>query len=75
MNGRCGSDRGIGHTTCNNSVIGYVIVSPELFRSVIDFNVLTFDPILSYVHKPVCLHLCSNIRPNNCTISDTDIND
>lgn len=75
MNGRCGSDRGIYHTTCNNSVIGYVIVSPELFRSVIDFNVLTFDPIISYVHKPVCLHLCSNIRPNNCTISDTDIND
>ncbi|CAC5423371.1 unnamed protein product [Mytilus coruscus] len=27
-NGRVGSDRGIGHSTCNNSVIDYAIVSP-----------------------------------------------
>jgi hypothetical protein len=28
-------------------MIDYALISPTLFRSVIDFNVLTFDPLLS----------------------------
>ena len=57
VNGRVGNDRDIGLTTCNNSVIDYAIVSPNLFQSIVDFNVLIFDPILSDIHKPICLHL------------------
>ena len=74
VNGRHGSDRGIGQTTCNNSLIDYAIISPELFRYVTDFNVLTFDPILSYMHNPVCLHLCSIIRTDGY-VDDTGNND
>lgn len=56
VNGRVGTDCGIGQPTCNNSnsMIDYALISPTLFRSVIDFNVLTFDPILSDIHKPIC---------------------
>jgi hypothetical protein len=50
---KSGTDCGIGQPTCNNSnsMIDYALISPTLFRSVIDFNVLTFDPILSDIHK------------------------
>jgi hypothetical protein len=53
VNGRVGTDCGIGQPTCNNSnsMIDYALISPTLFRSVVDFNVLTFDPILR--NKPV----------------------
>ena len=67
VNGRIGHDQNIGHTTCNNSVIDYAIVSPELFRSVFDFNVLPFDPVLSDVHNPLCLSLC-------CKTNNLDLN-
>jgi hypothetical protein len=36
-------------------------VSPLLFRSVVDFNVLSFDPILSDIHMPSTLNVCTNI--------------
>ncbi|CAC5366947.1 unnamed protein product [Mytilus coruscus] len=75
-NGRVGSDRGIGHSTCNNSVIDNAIVSPTLFRAVTDFFFfLPFDPILSDVHNPICLQLCSNVASvNNLNVSvDFDI--
>jgi hypothetical protein len=75
VNGRVGTDRGIDQPTCNNSnsVIDYALISPTLFRSVIDFNVLTFDPILSDIHKHICLHLCTNIVNNSNLTEDTDI--
>jgi hypothetical protein len=43
------TDCGIGQPTCNksNSMIDYALISPTLFRSVVDFNVLIFDLILS----------------------------
>ncbi|CAC5413866.1 unnamed protein product [Mytilus coruscus] len=74
-NGRVGSDRGIGHSTCNYSVIDYAIVSPTLFRAVTDFNVLPFDPVPSDVHNHICLQLFSNIASvNNLNVSvDLDI--
>ncbi|VDI04680.1 Hypothetical predicted protein [Mytilus galloprovincialis] len=62
VNGRFGADKGVGQTTCNNSLIDYVIITPDLFRAIVDFDILSYDPILSDVHKPVCLKLCSNIR-------------
>ena len=61
VNGRIGIDFGIGKLTCTKSVIDYAIVSPLLFRSVIDFNVLSFDPILSDIQMPITLNLCTNI--------------
>lgn len=61
VNGRVGNDKNVGISTCSNSVIDYAIVSPTLFRSIIDFNVLPFDPILSDIHKPICLQLCTNL--------------
>ncbi|VDI83476.1 Hypothetical predicted protein [Mytilus galloprovincialis] len=79
VNGRVGNDRDIGLTTCNNSVIDYAIVSPNLFRSIVDFNVLIFDPILSDIHKPICLHLCTNLTCvvdvdlNNSNVNDNDM--
>ena len=54
-------------------MIDYALISPTLFRSVIDFNVLTFDPILSDIHKPICLHLCTNIVNNSNLTEDADI--
>ncbi|CAG2201901.1 unnamed protein product [Mytilus edulis] len=69
----------IGLTTCTNSVIDYAIVSPNLFRSIVDFNVLIFDPILSDIHKPICLHLCTNLTCvvdvdlNNSNVNDNDM--
>ena len=54
-------------------MIDYALISPTLFRSVIDFNVLTFDPILSDIHKHICLHLCTNIVNNSNLTEDTDI--
>jgi hypothetical protein len=59
VNGRVGSDQGIGRTTCNKSVIDYAIVSPILFKNIVDFTVLDFDPILSDVHSPISLNLSS----------------
>ncbi|CAC5391781.1 unnamed protein product [Mytilus coruscus] len=43
--------------------------------AVTDFNVLPFYPILSDVHNPICLQLCSNIASvNNLNVSvDLDI--
>ncbi|CAG2247273.1 unnamed protein product [Mytilus edulis] len=79
VNGRVGNDKDIGLTTCNNSVIDYAIVSPNLFRSIVDFNVLIFDPILSDIHKPICLHLCTNLTCvvdvdlNNSYVNDNDM--
>ena len=61
VNGRIGNDFVIGKLTCTKCVIDYVIVSPLLFRSVVDFNVLSFDPILSDIHMPITLNLCTNI--------------
>ena len=54
-------------------MIDYALISPTLFRSVIDFNVLTFDPLLSDIHKPICLHLWTNIVNNSDLTKDTDI--
>ena len=43
-NGRLGRDQGVGALTCKNTtVVGYCILSPELFACVSEFEVL--DPI------------------------------
>ena len=65
MNGRVGNDLEAGVTTCNNSVIDYVIVSPELFNVISNFEVLPYDPIFSDIHKPISLQMCIAKAANN----------
>jgi hypothetical protein len=47
VNGSIGNDLEVGATTCKNSVIDCVIVSPELFGVISKFDVLPYDSIFS----------------------------
>ena len=47
-----------GHLTCKDaSVVDYFIASSSLTQSIIDFQVLDYDNILSDVHCPLVLHV------------------
>ena len=51
-------DKDVGLFTCKDaSAVDYIIASPSLIRSLIDFQVLDFDSILSDVHCPLVLHI------------------
>ena len=53
-NGRCGKDRMLGETTCNNvSTVDYVLCSPELICNIHKFEVLPFCKLLSDIHNPI----------------------
>ena len=68
VNGRLGSDKNIGNTTCNNvSTIDYVICTPDLLPKLTDFTVHNFCPLLSDKHRPISVSL-------NLTNSLPDIN-
>ena len=59
-NGRIGKDRGVGkHTTIHDSIIDYVLATPELFEEIKDFEIMEFNPILSDVHCPIIFSLLS----------------
>jgi hypothetical protein len=61
VNGRVGTDAGIGKLTCKNaSVVDYAIVSQELLYTVEDFAVLDFDDLLSDVHCPIAIKFSVN---------------
>jgi exonuclease III len=56
LNGRVGSDKNIGQTTCRGaSVVDYVIASAEVFQHVNSFLIMPFDPMLSDVHNSVVI--------------------
>ena len=58
LNGRYGIDKDVGHLTCKEaSVVDYFIASSNLTQSIIDFQVLDYDSILSDVHCPLVLHV------------------
>jgi hypothetical protein len=58
INGRIGSDKGIGHFTCDGaSVVDYILSSPKLFPAIADFEVLDFDCNYSDKHCPLFLAL------------------
>ena len=60
-NGRLGSDRFLGSTTCKGcSVIDYAILSPLLFTSVQHFQILPFEPMVSDAHSGISLALTCN---------------
>ena len=51
-NGRIGSDKCKGEITCvkGNSVIDYILCSPNILGNVVDFAINDYDPMLSDVH-------------------------
>jgi exonuclease III len=56
LNGRVGSDKSIGHTTCKGvSVVDYVITTADVFHYASSFHIIPFDPMLSDVHNPVAV--------------------
>ena len=61
VNGRFGSDCGIGDFTCQNasgkSTVDYVIASPELLTKITDFQVDNLDKCLSDVHSAISVTL------------------
>ena len=51
-------DKNVSLFTCKDpSVVDCITASPCLIRSLIDFQVLDFDRILSDVHCPLFLHI------------------
>lgn len=68
INGRFGSDTGIGeytfHSPQGESTIDYAIASPSLLLNIVDFHVDPYDACLSDAHCAVCLALkfCKNSR-------------
>ena len=53
-NGRCGKDRCIGKTTCNDkSLVDYVVCPPELLCNISEFEVLQFCDSLSDKHNAI----------------------
>lgn len=77
VNGRFGSDKGIGRYTCfnynGNSVIDYAIVSACLLAQIIYFCVKPLDKCLSDVHCPISLTIrANNLGTHKCeTLTDT----
>ena len=61
VNGRFGSDRGVGNLTCHKprgkSTVDYCLVSDGLLDCISNFYVDTFDRCMSDVHSPICLEI------------------
>ena len=73
LNGRMGNDVNIGRFTCRNaSVVDYCISSPELLKSIKNFEILDSSKLLSDVHNPLCVSFyCDN--NNQCDACNNDI--
>lgn len=66
VNGRFGTDKGIGAYTCKHgSVVDYCIASRHLLPHVLDFAIDSFDSIFSDVHS--CLTITIAKRTQHCT--------
>ena len=76
MNGRTGKDKNIGKPTCKGvSVVDYFLANPSLFPSVVDFDVLDFDKLLSDVHSPVYVILKVNfLTVNRDNVANSESN-
>ena len=79
LNGRLGSDKGIGdltyrHTT-GNSTIDYCIVTPNLIPHIHNFEVDVLDRGLSDCHSPIILTLNTNHRITNVNVNETPVSD
>jgi hypothetical protein len=66
LNGRVGSDKGVGNTTCKDaSVVDYVIGSAGIFHHVKSFQVLSFNSMLSDCHNPIQIKFKNQIGAQN----------
>ena len=79
VNGRLGSDKGIGeltyrHTT-GNSTIDYCVVTPNLIPHIHNFEVDVLDRSLSDCHSPIILTLKTNHRIINEIETETPVSD
>ena len=80
VNGRFGSDKGIGEPTFNKlqckSTIDYCIVTPSLAPFMSNFKVGPFNPSLSDFHSPIILTLKANqnLKMEAEVTSESDIN-
>ena len=74
LNGRCGSDKGIGRATCNDaSVNDYVLLHVNTLIPIINFEVNDFSPFLSDVHCPISICLaCKTVYTNNTKKTNTN---
>ena len=75
VNGRIGTDGGIGNLTCHrpngSSLIDYAISSPSLFKYFHDFEIDIFDSNLSDSHCPVMLSMSVSKAVANRTTVQT----
>ena len=69
VNGRCGSDQGVGNFTfADKSTIDYVIVSPEIFPNIVSFDIDAFDNLMSDNHNPIQVEIRGYPKdPASCT--------
>lgn len=66
VNGRVGSDKGIGNfTTRNNTVVDYLLACPNFFPQFISFKVHDYDPLISDVHCPLTFEIKAKISNTN----------
>ena len=81
VNGRTGSDRGIGDLTFNSkkgsSTIDYCVASPDFFPHIQDFHVDILDKNLSDKHSPIILTLetkhIENLESQSDSTQESDI--
>ncbi len=74
LNGRVGKDAFIGKVTCKDvSVVDYAIASPVLLPMVYDFEVLSFNEMLSDCHNP--LHLILKTQGEQEVNKNEDVNE
>ena len=65
-NGRLGSDKFLGNRTCKgSSVVDYAILSPLLFTSVKEFEILPFEPLMSDAHSGLHISLQCSVSNDN----------
>ena len=70
-NGRIFNDQGIGKTTCKNvSLVDYLLLTPNLFDVISDFDIIDFNPMFSDVHNRIHFSLS---LPNR-VIDNSEIN-
>jgi hypothetical protein len=69
-NGRLGKDRHIGSLTCKeSSTVDYCILSPVLFSCVANFEICSFDCLISDVHNALHIEL---LRKNVISVGNDD---
>ena len=69
-NGRLGKDRDIGSLTCKeSSTVDYCILSPVLSSCVANFEICSFDCLISDVHNALHLEL---LRKNVTSVENDD---